>query len=164
MCTLTESGLTRFVRITAASGQILQVSELAVFTADGTNVARGKPCTATTPFQAETTCDKAFDGALRTETYPNMYASNVGGGFLRVDLGTSVQVVRVEYYNRGDGATERAVGSRVELMDASSVVLASQTITTSAAMTTLTFATIPTATTTAPQGMLALIILIRNSW
>jgi hypothetical protein len=150
--------LARFVKITAASDQILQVAELAVWTADGVNVAVSKPCTATVPWDPATTCGLALNGGLRAENYPNLYAAQVVGGFMQVDLGGNFNIVRVDYYNRADNDRQRIIGARVELLDASSVVLATQSITTNALITSLSFVpptttTAASTTTTPPPGM-----------
>ncbi len=136
--------LARFVKITSAANQYLQVSELAVWTSGGVNVAIGKPCTSSPPYESGSTCNWAFQGVYSVKNYPNIYHSAELGAFMQVDLGGNFNIVRVDYYNRGLVNAEFIIGARVELMDASSVVLATQTVTT----------TTP-ATTTASPGTLA---------
>ncbi len=133
-----------------------------MWTADGVNVAIGKPCTSSPIYNTGMTCSLALQGVYRAENFPNMYHSAGLGAFMQVDLGGNFNIVRVDYYNRGDGEYQRAVGAKVELIDSNGAVLASQTITTAGTSSSLTFAnvtpgpSISTTTTTTASAMTGL--------
>jgi hypothetical protein len=148
--------LARFVRITSAANQLLQVAELAVWASNGVNVAVGKSCASIPPlrFFGEDVCFQAFeevDGGFRTFTSTSLGAS------IRVDLGADFAIERVEYYNRVDCCRDHIIGARVELLNANMVVIASYTITSNALVTPLIFGTTTTSTTTAPRPVGSLI-------
>jgi hypothetical protein len=140
-CGIADNGLTRFVKITSAADQQLGVAELAVWNADGVNVALNKACTASPVNAADTTCTKAFDGTYSAQSYPAMYHSAGAGAFLQVDLGADHRVVRVDVYNRAECCQERLVGAIVELIASNSTKLAQKTVSVAASATQLAFST-----------------------
>ena len=140
MYTCADVGLTRYVKITGSSSAVLQVSELAAWTAANVNVALNKPCTAS-PAQDATNsvCSKAFDGTYSPQVFPNIYHSSVFDAFMQVDLGANFKIDRVDYYNRDQCCPERIIGAKVELLDSNNAVLARMFITTNALSTSLKF-------------------------
>jgi hypothetical protein len=132
--------LTRFIRITAASNQMLQVAELQAFTPDNVNVALGKSCTATSVYRPGTHCGLALDGNTSGNIDYNFYHSGANGASMQVDLGANHKIVRVVFHNRQSCCAERIIGARVELYSETNVLLARSYINTAAARTSLQFA------------------------
>ena len=134
---LSVVGLIRYVKISTSS-EVLQVAELAVWTSDNVNVALNKPCTAS-PHEGPASCENAFNGNYYAQEYPSLYHSQDPGAFVQVDLGGNYAIDRIDYYNRAECCQARAVGSKVELLDDNSIVLARKEITSDALSTSLQF-------------------------
>jgi hypothetical protein len=130
------SAAARYVRIVApgdAGDHYLQISQLLVFDAAGVNVARGRPCAASSGY-----CAKSGDprlatssGAARAARHPDAFHSALASGdWWEVDLGGVIDVSRVVYYNRGEaGLTQRIVGAVLQLLGPDRCVVSQATFT-----------------------------------
>ena len=133
-------GATRFVRVTSTQNQHIQIAQLVVLNSEGTNVAKGKPATASNSWS-----NKCFscpvDGTLSARNYPSIFHDAVpqSGNFWQVDLGTLVSVASITYYNRRDCCTCRAQGMVISLLDASKKEIAKGIVTTCGASQTFVF-------------------------
>ncbi len=145
--------LARYVKITSAANQYLHVSELAAWASNGVNVALEKRCTSIPPlvYYFQDACFLAIDGTSNDNFGFMTYKSESLGAGIEVDLGADFAIERIEYYNRADCCRDQIIGARVELLNANKVVLASQTITSNALVTSLIFGTTTTTTTTPPR-------------
>jgi hypothetical protein len=161
-----DNGLSRFVKITSAADQQLAVAELAVWTADGANVALNKACTASV-HSTDTPCSKALDGTYAAQNHPALYhsADDQVGAFLQVDLGADHRVVRVDVYNRADCCQQRLVGAVVELIAVNGTKLAQKTISAAAPATQFAFSTsiAGTIADAAVESCLAILTLVPTS-
>jgi F5/8 type C domain len=124
-----------FVRIEApgpgssdGGHHFLRISQVEVFDASGTNVARGRPCSASSFFgDASGNPHNAVDGEARARPHPMEFCSaNAHSDWWEVDLGGPVHVDRVVYFNRNDGGPDAIadiVGCTLCLLDASRSVV-----------------------------------------
>ncbi len=98
------AGSTRFVVIRASDSgtdAYLQVSQIVV-SAGGVNIARGKPCTSSSQFDANSPCSLAVDGNAATRSHPGIFVGQyVNNDWIRIDLLADFPVTSVTYYNRG---------------------------------------------------------------
>ena len=88
--------LARYVRIRPSSSGILQISQIAVVSSDGTNIAAGLPATyaaVATPFVTDGTYHSRPASSCYTIT--NMPAN----AYIQIDLGTEKDITAVQLYN-----------------------------------------------------------------
>jgi hypothetical protein len=155
------------VRITDTTDNWIQISQLAVYTADGTNVALRKTTFASSTFGSTTTADKAVDGTISTRPYPQGYnnAGNRLNEYWEVDLGATFTITKIDFYNRGDDWFSRSNGDRLQLLDASRNVLDTK-ILTAALVQSFTYAsTTPgPVTTTTPLTLVCINDFESGGW
>ena len=126
---------------------VLQISQIAVYSTSGINLALGGTATASTTWDRPIgdTCVQsaagAIDGKLLAKDFTLCTSSSFGvyhsarndGDWWLLDLGASYDVSRIVYYNRADnGWNTRAIGYIIEGLDAQSNIVASTTISSSA--------------------------------
>jgi hypothetical protein len=110
--------------------QCVQISQLAVYS-NGVNVAQGKPVTSTPSFGKSKPAERAVDGTLSAQDYPDLYHSNCNSGdYWLLDLQQEFPIEKIVYYNRNNNTySSRAKGMMVELMDSSKKILKTLTLT-----------------------------------
>jgi hypothetical protein len=103
----------------------LQISQLVVKDAFGTNIARSSTCSAANYHQGQPNCQKAIDGTLANRDWPDMYHSAGGNReqWYLLDLAGTHAVTSVDYYNRAGCCQERATNYILELLDSKMNVL-----------------------------------------
>ena len=111
----------RYVNVsTAATNQFLNFRELMVFDTTWTNVAYGKPATASAQWAGDANPYFAAYGNNGVIDFDiangDMVNSATGGGWWYVDLGAVYNVTRIVFFNRA-GFTSRSVGATVTYYD-----------------------------------------------
>ena len=107
----------RFVRLTNdPAGGILQLSEVEAVDAAGVNVARGKPCSASSTLD-QFRCENIVDGIAVGAFFAS--AGDAPGEFVEVDLGADVELAGVRVHNRDDSTGARMEGQQLLLLDSS---------------------------------------------
>ena len=106
---------TRYVRLTNdPAGKILQLSEVEAVDAAGVNVARGKPCSASSTLD-QFRCQNIVDGSAVGAFFAS--AGGAPGEFVEVDLGADVELAGVTVHNRDDSTGTRMEGQQLLLLD-----------------------------------------------
>ena len=103
----------------------MQVAELeALDAAAHANVARGKACTSSPPWDgnAQFACSAVVDGSSTRGFFSS--AGSVAGEFVEVDLGAEADIAFVVVHNRQEHE-QRMAGQRVSLLDAQRLAVAS---------------------------------------
>ena len=100
-------------------GEFLQAVELEAVLASGENVARGKPCSASSVYEPDFGCDKLVDGVREARGGRGFFHSGgqAAGEFAEIDLGAEAAVVSVSVFNRDDAAWNRLERHVLELLD-----------------------------------------------
>ncbi len=110
------TGIVKYVRVDGG-GDYLQLSQVVVTDANGTNIAKGRKATSSGvgwdgPESA------AVDGVEASRGHPGEYHSSGGSAWFQVELSSPAQVASVTIYNRADCCQGRlASGYRVRLLD-----------------------------------------------
>ena len=135
---------TRYVRLWAKFG--LNSAEIQAKTADGTNVALGKPCSASSEYNygGPRVCAFTVDGDLTADIF-HIFASGYSDGtdYMTIDLGGSFVITTVVFYARGDCCQNEAEGAQLQLIGPDNVVTAQRIITTDLVQTYTFSATEP---------------------
>ena len=113
---------------------IINLWELEAYTADGTNVALNKNVTSSVGWFSTNTGDKLVNGNYADMAHTS-FPNNNTNYYILVDLGANFPIKGVKIWNRWDGgvtgSATRAIGIKVQLMDADGVtILKENTITT----------------------------------
>jgi hypothetical protein len=131
--------MARYVRVlrsqsgvgTKGFGQVsIQIPQLQVFDAMGTEIAKGKQTSAQGTYHDIPACvpSVAVNGDAFPKAFPHMYhdQDTMDGSqqFWMVDLGDVVEVRKIVYYNRTDCCFQRAMDMPVQLLDADKNVVA----------------------------------------
>ena len=143
----------RYITFHQGNSEFLQISQLAVYTADdpNTNIAPKGTASALNLYTSEPnpilTIAAPIDGKLETRAMTN--TTVVGGyisankspdNFWKLDLGQAYQLSKIVYYNRNDNSMTRAIGTFLTLEDAAGqTVWTSPTITNEDLIVTWTF-------------------------
>ena len=123
--------LGRYVRVLPSlagfGDNVIQIAQLVVIDKTGVNVAKGKRTTASANWYGTAPKERANDGVMRARPYDQIYHSQntlpVGLGstntsvFWMVDLGSSLDITKIIYYNRTDCCNHRARGMRIQILD-----------------------------------------------
>ena len=127
----------RYVRVTSAQGDVLNIGDVAVFNAAGVNVALNQPASMSSVYGAESYCGRtvgmasaANDGDACT------FAATAGGAnqWWQVDLGSPITTLdHVNFYIRSDNVygsywSYRLNSAVFSFMDASSSVVGTYTL------------------------------------
>ena len=110
--------------------ECIQLSQLAVFS-NGVNVALNKSVSATPSFGKSGPAEKAVDGQLISQEYPNLYHSNCyANDYWLLDLQQEYPVEKIVYYNRNNAQfASRTKGLLIDIMDSEKKVLKTLTLT-----------------------------------
>ena len=105
----------------------IQISQLAVYDEAMTNVAKGRPVTASPLLTPGGGPEIAVDGFMEARGWPNLYhsATSAGNEFWEVELAQPTTLNRIIYYNRGDCCQYRATKYVLILKGIDSKVIAS---------------------------------------
>lgn len=118
----------RYVKIRFPAGAVAKpfaVSQVAVYVAGNTNVARGKSAIAANSYfnsqlgaaMSSAPPIKAVDGTVQARTLPNVYVSaGTAQDFWQVDLGQMYTVQSITYCNRSDDGKQNANGLQMLLL------------------------------------------------
>ena len=118
----------RYVKIRFPAGAVAKpfaVSQVAVYVAGNTNVARGKSAIAANSYfnsqlgaaMSSAPPIKAVDGTVQARTLPNLYVSaGTAQDFWQVDLGQMYTVQSITYCNRSDDGKQNANGLQMLLL------------------------------------------------
>lgn len=122
----------------------LQISQVAAFDENGTNVAKGRPTLASSIHGGGGNASLPVDGTLQSRGWPNIYHSGelTGREFWQVELAQPTVLNRIEFYNRLDCCQTRALGYTLLLLGADGLLLTAIPFTaasTSANTTAMTF-------------------------
>jgi hypothetical protein len=110
------TGIVKFVRIDSG-GDYLQLSQVVVTDANGTNIAKGRK-TSSSGVGWDGPEAAAVDGVEASRGHPAQYHSNGGNAFFQIELSSPSQIASVTIYNRADCCQGRlASGYRVRLLD-----------------------------------------------
>jgi hypothetical protein len=115
----------RYVKLIAPSGgdNPINISQIVVRDEKGTNIAMGKPVTASSSLGISTP-QKIVDGNESARRYPDIFHSaNNSGDHVTIDLNGNYNVNSVEIYNRGDCCSARIVGAKLLLMNAENNII-----------------------------------------
>ena len=119
----------RYVRLYSSAGNYLQIAQLQVFDAFGRNVAQGKNASASSVWPIDgVSVLTPLDGVASTRAHPNEFHSYSTGDWWMVDLGATIEVASIVYFNRADCCQARSTGSRVQLLDANMGVVMERTL------------------------------------
>jgi len=143
----------RYITFHQGNSEFLQISQLAVYTADdpNMNIAPKGTASALNLYTSEPnpilSITAPIDGKLETRAMTN--TTVVGGyisankspdNFWKLDLGQAYQLSKIVYYNRNDNSMTRAIGTYLTLEDAAGqTVWTSPTITNDDLIVTWTF-------------------------
>jgi hypothetical protein len=130
----------RYIKLWSNGVDDLHISQLVVNNNNNVNVATGKKCTASSLYDNTTTCEKAIDGILTNRDVPDIFLSKDGETTLTwfmLDLGSPLTITNVVFYN-GNNNPHRAIGVKLQALDAQNVSQAEFTLD-SKAVQTLTF-------------------------
>jgi Farnesoic acid 0-methyl transferase len=126
----------QFVRVQAPpeGDNALQISQLQVFDASGTNVALRRPCSTNSSYgDSSGNPANAVDGEAYARPHPaEFHSGNAAGdggpgGWWEVDLGRCCDVCRIVFFNRDDCCEHRIIGAELSLLGPSRAVLATRT-------------------------------------
>lgn len=118
----------RYVRVLASltNGDAwFGMSQLMVYDANGTNIARSKSVTASSVYPGVLQASSVVDGTATPRTWPNVWHTNGGGNteFFQVDLGSVQMITSVRIINRSDcctstlGPFDRITGMRIVIFN-----------------------------------------------
>ena len=117
----------RFVRLSNEPvGGHLQASEIKVQNATGFNVARGKPCVASSVYGGAFLCEAVVDGATADGFYSS--ATSDKGEFVDIDLGEETGIAKITVFNRNDPTFTRLQGQQLLLLDGQRATVAAFTL------------------------------------
>ena len=113
----------------------IQVSQLAVYDQNGTNLALGRPVMYKSIHGSipQSNFNISTDGTLDARPFPQIYHDGTCGGtnsgeFWMIELDKPSYVTKVVYYNRQDCCQERATRLIVELLDQNQNVVSTKNL------------------------------------
>jgi hypothetical protein len=121
-----NTGVDKYSTVTSENLHI-QIPQLQVFGADGTELAKGKPTSAATLWHAGTNPATAVDGNAMPRRHPQEYHDAMGpesNHWWMVDLGKVYEIKKVVYFNRTDCCNYRALNMPIQLLDGDRKVVA----------------------------------------
>jgi hypothetical protein len=116
----------RYIKLQAPNiaDHVIQISQIACFDYNGNNVAFQKPVTASSVyFNYANITSIVTDGVLSARPYPNiLHTNNDSGDHVIIDLRSTYQIKRCEYYNRSDTyldgcCNKRIIGSTLKILN-----------------------------------------------
>lgn len=110
----------------------MQIPQIQVFDANGTEVAKGKPTSSGTKYPwTDSGPEKAVDGKAYPHGHDSEYHDDCNGPdnqFWMVDLGRDILVQKIVYYLRTDCCKQRQIGTPVQLLNSAKEIVAQKQI------------------------------------
>ena len=127
----------RYVKVTATEAadpdaegniddknKIINLSELEVLDASGTNIAKGKPVTGSSEWPSTYLWPMLTDGVIAEDNFAHtMGRTPEEVDFMTIDLGEEKEIKTIKIHNRTSCCGQRAIGLKVEILDESNQIV-----------------------------------------
>ena len=127
----------RYVKVTATEAadpdaegniddknKIINLSELEVLDASGTNIAKGKPVTGSSEWPSTYLWPMLTDGVIAEDNFAHtMGRTPEEVDFMTIDLGEEKEIKTIKIHNRTSCCGQRAIGLKVQILDESNQIV-----------------------------------------
>ena len=116
------------IRPSMKNDNYIQISQIEVYNVNSELVSVGMKTNSSVPYSPQNDARKAVDGRSAVREHPDLFIAvndnsiNRTDAFWEVDLGKSVEISYIVYYNRAS-SQQRSIGMRVQLLDENTVLV-----------------------------------------